>query len=66
LKLVWSLVKHGKGKAIPVQAVVALRVVRGWDSHNLQTYGSQMAARLSALRAGRFFTPRKIPGTHFC
>jgi hypothetical protein len=29
LKLVWSLVKHGKGKAIPVQAVVALRVVRG-------------------------------------
>jgi hypothetical protein len=25
-----------------------------------------MAVRLSALRAGRPFTPRKIPGTHFC
>jgi hypothetical protein len=25
-----------------------------------------MAVRLSALRAGRTFTPRKIPGTHFC
>jgi hypothetical protein len=25
-----------------------------------------MAVRLSALRAGRPLTPRKIPGTHFC
>jgi hypothetical protein len=29
--------------------------------------GSQMSVRLAALRAGRPpFTPRKIPGTHFC
>jgi hypothetical protein len=28
--------------------------------------GSQMAARLSALRTGRPLPPRKIPGTHFC
>jgi hypothetical protein len=25
-----------------------------------------MAVRLSALRAGRPLTPRKVPGTHFC
>jgi hypothetical protein len=25
-----------------------------------------MAVRLSALRAGRPLTPRKIPGTHLC
>jgi hypothetical protein len=31
--------------AIPVQAVVALRVVRHRGSHNLQIFGSQMAAR---------------------
>jgi hypothetical protein len=36
-------------------------------SHVFQTIGSQMAVRLSALRAGRLpFNPRKIPGTHFC
>jgi hypothetical protein len=28
--------------------------------------GSQMAVRLSALRAGRTFNSRNIPGTHFC
>jgi hypothetical protein len=44
----------------------ALRVVRGWGSHIFYTFGSQMAVRLSALRAGRFLPPRKIPGTHFC
>jgi hypothetical protein len=32
----------------------------------LQTIGSQMAVRLSALRAGRPLPTRKIPGTHFC
>jgi hypothetical protein len=32
------------------------------------TIGSftEMAVRLSALHAGRTFTPRKIPGTNFC
>jgi hypothetical protein len=44
----------GKGKAIHVQAVVALGVVRGWDSHNLHTFRSQMAVRLSPLHAGSF------------
>jgi hypothetical protein len=29
-------------------------------------FGSQMAVRLSALRAGRPLPPRKFPGTHFC
>jgi hypothetical protein len=24
------------------------------------------AVRLSALRTGRLYAPRKIPGTHFC
>jgi hypothetical protein len=30
------------------------------------TIGSQMAVRLSALRAGSPLPPRNIPGTHFC
>jgi hypothetical protein len=55
-----------KVKFSPLQALEALRVVRGWGSHIFQTIGSQMAVRLSALRAGRFLPPRKIPGTHFC
>jgi hypothetical protein len=41
--------------------------VRRRGSHIFYTIGSQMAVRLSALRAGRPpFTPKKIPGTHFC
>jgi hypothetical protein len=42
----------GKCKVIPVQVVEALRVARGW--------GSQMAARLSALCAGRFLPPGRF------
>jgi hypothetical protein len=34
--------------------------------HFLKTVGSQIAVRLSDLRAGRPLPPRKIPGTHFC
>jgi hypothetical protein len=34
--------------------------------HFLQTIGSQMPVRLSALRTSRPLPPRKIPGTHFC
>jgi hypothetical protein len=42
------------------QAVEAHRVVR-------RRIGSEMAVRLSVLHAGRpSFTPRKIPGNHFC
>jgi hypothetical protein len=47
-----------KGKAIPVPGR------RG--SHIFQTIASQMAVRLSALRARRPLPPRMIPGTHFC
>jgi hypothetical protein len=50
----------GKGKIIPVQALEALMVVRGWGSHIFQTFGSQMAAKLSALRAGRFLSPGRF------
>jgi hypothetical protein len=57
--------KSVNGKAIPVQAMEAHRVVRGWGSHTFYTIGSQTAVRLSALRAGRPLPPRKIPGTHF-
>jgi hypothetical protein len=35
----------------------AHRVVRGRGSHNFYTIGSQMAATLSALRAGRPLPP---------
>jgi hypothetical protein len=31
-----------------------------------QTIGSQMAVRLSTLRANRPLSPKKISGTHFC
>jgi hypothetical protein len=47
-------------KVTPVQAVEALRVVRGWGSHIFQTFGTQMAASLSALRAGRFLPPERF------
>jgi hypothetical protein len=41
-----------RDKVIPVQAVEALRFARGW--------GSQMAARLSALLPGRFLPPERF------
>jgi hypothetical protein len=40
--------------------VEALRAARGWGSHIFQTFNSQMAARLSALRAGRFLPPGRF------
>jgi hypothetical protein len=40
------------GKVILVQAMEALRITRGWGFHIRLT-----AARLSALRAGRFLLP---------
>jgi hypothetical protein len=39
--------------------------VRRRGSHIFQTIVSQIAVKLSALRAGRPLTPRKILGTHF-
>jgi hypothetical protein len=45
----------------------AHRVVGRRGSYILWTVGSQVAVRLSALRADRPpFTSRKIAGTHFC
>jgi hypothetical protein len=58
--------KSKKGKAVPVQAVEAHRVVRRRGSHIFQQIGSEIALRLSALRTGRPLPPRKIAGTHFC
>jgi hypothetical protein len=51
---------QGKDKVIPVEAVEAHRITRGWGSHIFQTFGSQMAAMLSALRAGRFLPPGRF------
>jgi hypothetical protein len=45
--------------------VEAHRVVRRRGSLVFQTIGSQMAVRLSVLRAGHPFILRKVPGTHF-
>jgi hypothetical protein len=42
-----------EGKAVPVKAVEAHRVVRRRGSHIFKTVCSQMAVRLLALRAGR-------------
>jgi hypothetical protein len=54
-------------KKVKLWAVEAHRVMRLRGSHIVETIGSQMAVRLLALRANRPpFTPRKIPGTHFC
>jgi hypothetical protein len=44
----------------------ARTVVRRRGSHVLYTVGSQMAVRLSALRAGHPSPPRKVLGTQFC
>jgi hypothetical protein len=49
----------GKDKAIPVQAEEALRAVN-LNLPHFRTFGSQMAARLSALRAGRFLPPGRF------
>jgi hypothetical protein len=54
-----------------IQVNVKLPLYRPWRSLGLrlphfQTFGSQMAAKLSAPCAGRPLPPRKIPGTHFC
>jgi hypothetical protein len=58
----------GKKVKLPVkEAMEAHRVVRRRGSHIFYTIGSQMAVRLSALRADLPpFNPRKILGTHFC
>jgi hypothetical protein len=48
------------------KAVETHRVVRRRGSHIFKTVGSQMAVRLSALRAGRPLPPRNIPGPYFC
>jgi hypothetical protein len=45
-----------KRKAIPVQALGPREV----EAPTFQTFGSQMAARLSALRAGRFLPPGRF------
>jgi hypothetical protein len=42
----------------------AHRVVRRRGFHIFKKIGSQIAVRLSALRAGRPLLPKKIPGTH--
>jgi hypothetical protein len=63
----WSLVQgvlptiSGRGKAVK-----AYRSVRGRGSQIIYKIGSQLAVRLSALRAGRPLHSRKISGTHFC
>jgi hypothetical protein len=43
----------------------AHRVVRRRGAHIFYKIGSQMAVRLSVLRAGRPLPPGKISGAHF-
>jgi hypothetical protein len=45
---------------MPLQAVEALRGCETSRLPHFQTFGSQMAARLSALRAGRFQPPGRF------
>jgi hypothetical protein len=51
-------------KVSPQKAVETHRDVRCRDSH-FSIQWTQMAMRLSVLRAGRALRPRKIPGTNF-
>jgi hypothetical protein len=46
-----------KGKVIPVQAVEALKRCERLRLQHFQTFGSQMAAKVLALRARRFLPP---------
>jgi hypothetical protein len=55
-----------KSKVIPVTGRGGPQVCETSRLPHVLTIGSQMAVRLSALRAGRPLPPRKIPGTHFC
>jgi hypothetical protein len=55
-----------KAKLSLKQAMEAHRVVGHQGSHIFYTIGSQMATRLSALRACRPLTSWKIPVTHSC
>jgi hypothetical protein len=48
----------GKSKAVPVQSVEACTGCERLRLPHFQTFGSQMAARLSALRAGRLLPGR--------
>jgi hypothetical protein len=50
----------GKGKAIPVQDVEGLKVAERLRLPHCQTFGSQMAARFSAPRAGHFLPPGRF------
>jgi hypothetical protein len=59
------LPRSAKGKAIPVQAVVTLKFARGWGSHNLDIRLTD-GGKVVSLTRRPHFTPRKIPGTHFC
>jgi hypothetical protein len=52
-----------RGKSIPVTGCGG---PLGCETSGLSQIGSQMAVRLSGLRAGRPLPLRKIPGTHFC
>jgi hypothetical protein len=56
---------RGKGKVIPVQAVEAIRVVRGSDSRILDIRLTDGGKVVSPMRRP-LFTPRKVPSTHFC
>jgi hypothetical protein len=49
-----------KGKVIPIQVMEALRVDKRLRLPHFQIFGSQMAARLSALLAGHFLPPGRV------
>jgi hypothetical protein len=52
----------GRGKAIPLQAYGAQRVLGGYDFDSMTS--ALESGRLSALGTGRLY-PQKYPGTHF-
>jgi hypothetical protein len=55
-----------KGKAILVRGRGGPQGCEVEAPTSSKTIGSQMAVRLSALRASHPLPPRKTPGTHFC
>jgi hypothetical protein len=53
-------------KAIPLQALDRPLGFQEVEDPRFQDNRHMEVVRLSALRAGRLYIPKNIPGTHFC
>ena len=56
----------GKGKTISVHAYYRRRGFQECEDPRFRDNREMNVASLSALRTGRLYSPRNIPGTHLC